>query len=69
MRSSRAEVDLSWRSAEPAWLAAAYDCNWRGRSEAGQSRSRAPTTAMCNAKRWAGSAGLVPVKVLTLASR
>ena len=40
-----------------------------GRSEAGQSRSLAPTTAICSAKRWAGSAGSVPVKVFTLASR
>jgi hypothetical protein len=46
-----------------------YDSIWRGRSEAGQSSSRAPTTAMCSAKRWAGSAGSVPVKVFTLASR
>ena len=43
--------------------------SYPGRLTAGQSRSRAPTTAMCSANRWAGSAGSCPVRAFTLARR
>jgi hypothetical protein len=46
-----------------------YDSGSRGRSVVGQPRRRAPTTAMCRASRWDGSAGSCPVSACTRASR
>ena len=67
--SGRAHLSPAQPKRTAAAAYARYDSIWRGSSVVGQSSSRAPTTAMCSAKRWAGSAGSVPVKVFTLASR